>query len=291
MDSINLIIAINKAYIEHCKTMLFSFFYNNPQKNVHVFLMTNSLSKQEVNDLSNYISQFNGEMDLISIDPNMLDGLPVSERFSIEMYYRIFAFVLLPQDIERALWLDSDLIVTNNLIDFYYQDFDNFDIVVCEDFYSNSSEIKEIKKNMKITSEHCYFNSGVLLFNLRKIRSDFTIESIISVIEEFKNQLIYPDQDLLNKIYEGKVKYANKIKYNFQVNLTMNVSIKKIDIHILHYSGNKKPWLPKYARPICRYYWYYKWKKGDYMEFTIFYLKYFFLGIPKAIKRKRNPGY
>lgn len=291
MDSINLIIAINKAYIEHCKNMLFSFFYNNPQKFVHVFLMTNSLSKQEVNDLSNFISQFNGKMEFISIDPNMLDGLPVSDRFSIEMYYRIFAFVLLPQDMERALWLDSDLIVTQSLDDFYFQTFDNFDIVACEDFYSDSVEIQEIKKNMKITSEHSYFNSGVLLFNLRKIRCDFTIESIISVIDEFKNQLIYPDQDLLNKIYQGKVKYANNIRYNFQVNLTMNVSIKKSNIHILHYTGNKKPWLPKYARPICRYYWCYRWKKGDYLEFIIFYISYFFLSIPKEIKRKKNPGY
>ena len=54
-------------------------------------------------------------------------------HYSVAMYFRIFAHVLLPESIDRILYLDADIIVKNDITSFYAQDFEDKYMIVNED--------------------------------------------------------------------------------------------------------------------------------------------------------------
>lgn len=284
-EQMNLMIAVNRNYIPVCKTMLFSFFQYHKKRDVSVFILNSTLKNDEVLELVNYIQILGATPTVIEVNGEFFKNMPLSlERFSVEIYFRILAQDLLPKHIDRVLWLDSDMIITGNIEDFYDQNFDNNMLVVCRDFGYQTDLVKKIKLSLDLKSEHDYFNSGVILFDLKTIREKITFDKLYNIMHRYENELIYPDQDLLNNIYQGKVKYANEVEYNYQVNNTYDVDINKLNIKILHYAGDKKPWDVKRARPICKYYWRCQFKMKNYKDYLKFYLLYYILYVPKRIK-------
>ena len=199
------------------------------------------------------------------------------------MYFRILAYRILPDDVERAMWLDSDLVVLGDIGEFYFQDFNEKELIVCKDAYCDSQFIQEIKTKMNLSQDHSYFNSGVIIFNFSLMRKEITSEIISNVVNRYKSCLTYPDQDLLNKIYTNKVKYCDWREFNFQVNEVYKCNLDKVKI--LHYAGVRKPWLPAKAYPICKNYWTERFLLKDYIGVIKFYLVYIILFLPKKMKR------
>lgn len=280
----NVIIAINGEYIEVCKTMIFSLLRHNACHNVTIHIINKNLSKSQIISLEQFIHLYGGEYAVYDFSNEIFDDLTLGDtRFSVEMYFRILSYKILPDSIDRAMWLDSDLIVRGDLGSFYYQDFDDNAIIACQDANNGTEFIRSIKKNMDLSDNHCYFNSGVLVFNFEYIRKYMSDEIILNIINEYRKKLTYPDQDLLNRLYTGKVKYNEWEEYNFQVNEIYKCNID--GILILHYAGNRKPWLAKRAYPISKSYWKERLLLGDYVGAARFYIIYWLLFIPKMIKR------
>lgn len=279
-------IAINDNYFEICKTMIFSLIKYNNHRNVNIYLLNKNLTDTKINDISRYVKEMGGKFKNVVVSDNDLPELPiVIKRFSVEMYYRIIAHKLLPRDLDRILWLDADIIINGKLDRFYDQNFSDKYLVVCKDFYEQEEEIQSIKKNMDINSKHVYFNSGVILFNLKKIRENIKEEEIKECLIKYKDDLRYPDQDILNHLYQNNVKYENEYIYNFQVNNLKKLTNDQLEsIKILHYSGFRKPWNARSAFPVCKIYWKIEWERKRYFKVIIFSILYSILLIPKKIK-------
>ena len=280
----DIIIAINSNYLEMCKTMIFSLLRNNSKSNIVIHVLNKNLSAFQIKSLREFVESHGGKCVIYQINDSIFEHLTLGlNRFSIEMYYRILAFEIIPANINRAMWLDSDLLILDDISDFYFQNFEGKELIACQDAYCNSEFINNIKKKLDLDDEHVYFNSGVLIFNFELIRKTFNNKRLYEVLNLYQSNLTYPDQDLLNKIYTHKVKYCSWYKFNFQVNETYNSNLK--NVKILHYAGARKPWLASKAYPICKSYWKERLLMRDYKGFIKFYLLYFLLFIPKTIKR------
>ena len=96
----NVLISVNKCYLDKAKTMLHSLRRNNSE-DVTVYLINHSLNCAELKKFRNYL-QKHLRMDLVVMDVSTtaFDQLPFSNRFSIEMYYRVIAQFLLPQTVD-----------------------------------------------------------------------------------------------------------------------------------------------------------------------------------------------
>ncbi|MBX9186356.1 MULTISPECIES: glycosyltransferase family 8 protein [Clostridium] len=283
---LNIMIAINNNYFEICKTMLFSLMKYNNDRKINIYLLNKSLSDEKINDISKYIEAMGGKFKNIAVSDNDLPELPiVINRFSIEMYYRIIAQKLLPKDLDKVLWLDADIIINGKLDRFYDQSFNDKYLVVCKDFYEKEKEIQDIKKRMDINDKHVYFNSGVILFNLNKIRRSITEEDIKNCLIKYRDKLTYPDQDILNYLYQNNVKYDNEYIYNFQVNNLRSLTKDQLNsIKIIHYSGARKPWDVKRTWSVCKSYWKIEWERKKYLKVITFSILYSVLLIPKKLK-------
>lgn len=252
---INILISVNRNYLDKAKTMLHSLRRNHSEDNITVYLINRSLRGSEINKFRKYLKK-HLRMDFMVIDISIteFDQLPLNtSRFSIEIYYRVIAQFLLPQTVERILWLDADIVFCGNISEFYYQDFEGSLLAVCPDVNCEDKDIIIIKESLGLSNEHIYFNSGVLLLNIEALRKTTTLHEIVQSAQSIAQYLVYPDQDLLNYFYTGRVKYCNQNQYNCQATAVVSLTPDQVnDIAILHYAGICKPWFFYYLHDLSR---------------------------------------
>ena len=294
---INILISVNREYLDKAETMLHSFRRNNSE-DVTVYLMNHCLCDDEIKKFKKYLCQhLKMDLEVLDVSMTVFDQLPLNlERFSIEIYYRVLAQFLLPQTVERVMWLDADIILCGDVSEFYHQNFDENLIVACPDDAYNDEEVVQIKRNLGLSKEHIYFNSGVLLLNIDALKKKTNPDEIGQVAQNIAKYFIYPDQDLLNYLYSGCVKYCDRNKFNCQVkNLRKLTKTQIDDIVILHYSGYQKPWKFYYINELSKAvipYWKEIALQGKWLSIVkvivlyMAWLVYYKTGICKAFRKK-----
>ncbi|MDR0679611.1 MAG: glycosyltransferase family 8 protein [Puniceicoccales bacterium] len=155
-------------------------------------------------------------IDFIDMEESFSDVLPGS--YPSVVYYRLMAPELLP-DCEKCLYMDVDVIVLDDLKELYNTDLKDYYIAGVRDAWIFSRNPKErseqISSILNIDAREC-INSGVVLMNLNLIHRDGLAEKLISVAKhgiDGKAPFPYPDQDTLNKVCCGRIKFLD-LKYN-----------------------------------------------------------------------------
>jgi len=264
----NILIAINNAYIDYAKTMLYSLKINNPVE-YDIYLMYNQLNRQGIQSMQKFCSQNSMQLHPIHVADTELEGMTLGNaHFSIEMYYRIFVQKYVPETLDRILWLDADIVVDGSITEFYNMDMDGQLIAACADCGWNSEEtVIRCKNKLNLPEEHVYFNSGVILFDLNAIRKQLEFGTILDTLKRYQDVLVFPDQDILNVLYDGKTKMISK-RFNYQIGLERKkADVQKDAAVVLHFTGSVKPWHPNYEAYCAEYYWKYALKRGQWINF------------------------
>ena len=156
--------------------------------------------------------------------------------------------------------MDCDLIVRDSLHNFYYQDFKNKAVVVCDDAYWDSDFAKKYKiKN--------YFNAGVMLIDCVKWRAKKYIDELFKQTKLLKNDIKHEDQDVLNYVLKND-KLLESQRYNLQVYSSITHKFKGLkkdtilsitaNTAIVHYNTKEKPWTGHSIHPYTMEYFIYK---------------------------------
>lgn len=271
----NILISVNQKYLDKAESMLLSLHLHTPGE-IRVFLMTHSLSGRDIARFRRFLTRQGMALELVDVRHTELDAFPLGDRyFSIEMYYRILAQFLLPVDLERILWLDADIIIRKDLTEFYNQDFGGKLLCACMDKSQDGAEVVSIKERLGLGKDHLYFNSGVLLLNLAKLRMRTTRTDILKVSAALSDHLTYPDQDILNFLYTDEVKYCPWEVYNYQVLYEREIPKERFSrIAVLHYVGECKPWDYHYIWPTAASYWAVQCRRGRVLRAAGMHLTY-----------------
>lgn len=75
----------------------------------------------------------------------------------------------------------------------------------------------DIKEILNLDKDVVYFNSGVILFNLEKIRKRDILSEAEKILDSKLKQLKNPDQDILNILYSKDKIIVPWEKWNYQV--------------------------------------------------------------------------
>lgn len=257
----NILMGINTKYLMPARVMLTSLL-ENTREEVKIYLLYNSLEKSAIQSLSEYLcKKYHAELIAIFIDMKDFKEFPLSHHFSVETYFRFLAPTRLPKDVLRVLWLDSDIIIKKSIDEFYNTDFQGNCLVACE----SNAQFKEPEKHSRfkmklgLREESIYFNAGVILFNIEKIREEYNQNVFFDYMEKNKDKITWLDQDVLNVIFCDSTKILNsKIYNNHFFNSTRFTKkqlneIKKETV-ILHYIGDIKPWQIQCSNPLASYY-------------------------------------
>ena len=138
--------------------------------------------------------------------------------------------------------MDIDTVVLDSLEEFYDSDFDGNYVTACP----GNNEKKHLER-LGLDTDGCYFNAGVILFNLKKIREDFSADFLFETYEKNEEKIWFSDQDVMNIVFAGKIKRIDDRKYNYIVMSEQNISLKqynkiKNNIAVIHYVRHIKPW-------------------------------------------------
>jgi lipopolysaccharide biosynthesis glycosyltransferase len=251
---INILAAIDSNYLKPMIVMLRSLFETNAKESFHIYLMHSKLSDGEIGYIREFIEGRNHDLTLLKIDEELFRDAPISSYYTKEVYFRLLAPFILPDDLDRILYLDADIIINQPISDLYAMDLDGCYLAVAKVAVSIAEWFH--RKRLGLPKGSGYFNSGVLLFNLDHIRENISLKDIFDCIDSNKRKLYYPDQDVLNIVYHEKIRFVDKQIYNYNTELfwldgltsfgRKDMQWLQRSVAIIHFLGKKKPWDPTY---------------------------------------------
>ncbi len=239
---LNIVVTCNDFYLPHLATMLVSLSETNKTA-IRIFLLHRNIQRKKINKLCNLVKDFNNVIVPIIINDDNLQTLKINQHFSIVNYYRLLIPDLLPVDIKKVLYFDSDLLVLKPLDELWMIDIDHYYLAAVQNIIDDSH-----RKKLGLSINSKYFNSGVMLLNLEKWRIDNLSEKVINYIKNNPEKIENVDQDGLNAILNGEW-FELPLKWNVQSYhfLTDEGKIRYADCisdpAIIHFTGNgTKPW-------------------------------------------------
>jgi len=262
----NLLVTLDAGYLKQLSIMLKSALLANPDAVFDVYVLHSSLTDADLLRVKNAVKSDFLTLFPIKIDAQSLAEAPTSHRYPTEMYYRLFASRYLPDSLERILYLDPDLIVTNPIKDFYEMSLENHYFAACSHvFIRGIQRFNEIRLNME--KDTPYINSGVLLMNLALLRQEQDEAEVLTYIRKHKKVLMLPDQDVLSALYGMKTLLVDSLRYNLSERFKQATNIRllpgefKVDLDwirqntvIVHYCGKNKPWKRNYQGELNVFY-------------------------------------
>ncbi len=250
---INIVLAINDNFIKQAATTITSIHKNSKKDSlIGINILHSDVTQQNQNIIKDMVKDMKNISELNFVDMKqfvtrgLFDKYIVDENYiTSETYYRLFIPNLFPQ-YDKVLYLDSDVIVCEDLTELYNTDIDNLYagvVSVYKYFFKNVLNLNDDKiiseeylANKLNILNKTYFNAGILLLNLSEMRKDNIQEKSFEFL--FKNYpLLYQDQDILNSLFNNKVKFLDR-KYNVYYRHYLHNS----PTTILHFAGPQKPW-------------------------------------------------
>ena len=152
-------------------------------------------------------------------------------------YAKLFIHEILP-DLDKVLYLDTDLICLDSLEELYNTDFDNKLIVGCESHDFGKKQAQELGNDK-------YFNSGVMLLNLKELRNRDVSENIKKNFEKLVDKTLWVyDETIINGLLYDDIKFISH-KWNYCINRQYK-NREITDPKIIHFIGSDKSGMLNY---------------------------------------------
>lgn len=199
----------------------------------------------------------------LSVDAGDFDGFPESSRYPRQIYYRLAAPLLLPEELDRILYLDVDTLVINPLKELYTMDFQGNYYIACTHIREALTKLNDRRLNVPDGSP--YVNTGVMVLNLPALRENLTMDEIRRTALQKIDSFWLPDQDLLTVLHGDKILLADTQKYNLSdrilniynanpKNPRHNLDWVRENTVVIHYCGKNRPWKPHYIGQLGVFY-------------------------------------
>lgn len=253
----NILVTLDKNYLHPLCVMLTSLFINNPGESFDIFLISDDLTDEQLERPRSVCSSFNARLILIRASDSLFAAAPTLRYYSRAMYYRLLAGDLLPDSLDRILYLDPDILVINPVRPLYNAELtgDLYAACIHKGLLPLTAPVNRIR--LSAYESDGYFNSGVLLMNLPQIRATVHAGDIFAYTKKNQHLLILPDQDILNGLYGHLIRPADEILWNYDarkykeyiISSSGEADMDWLMSHtaILHFCGKRKPWHKQYT--------------------------------------------
>ena len=226
-----IVLAGDNGYMEKLEVTIKSIVATNSQ--IIFYVINDNLPQEWFWLMGRRLESVQSQIRNIKISSDQIKGysLPM-DHLSYATFYRYFIADVVTED--RALYLDSDIVVTGDLTPLFEEDIENHALAAVTDGIDASK-----------------FNAGVLLVNTVLWREEKASHQLLELTNRY-HQEEFGDQGILNRHFKGRWKKLPEV-YNVMVGMdtfahTFNVpewydkadQLEK-DAVIIHYAG-EKPW-------------------------------------------------
>lgn len=261
----NIIVSANSKYMRYLYVMLLSLFENNDDESITVYVMQKDFSETDKKTIELLASGYRNTVVFLDIEESVFSGFPVSAKFSVETYFRLLMPELLPDSIDKILYLDVDVIIRGKIKPFYCTDLEDKIAAVCRDADHPVLEDNKIIL-FKREKDFRYFNAGVALYNVPLLKERYSFKIFKKAAEELGFQLQFADQEILNYLLYDKVIYSDYKMYNYLVRGEADISdLRDDEAVIMHFAGCN-PWQKGQKNSLYHIWWDYAKKSPFYLE-------------------------
>ena len=163
------------------------------------------------------------ELNSLRPDPRVVDGLMTSHHVTSTAYFRLLAGKLLPESIDRVIYLDSDLLVRDDLSILWEMELGDHYCLAVPDIACPHIDVREADCNfrksspylaaispignwreLKLNGSDRYFNSGVMVLNIERWRRESIERQLIRCLKDNRKHVWCWDQYALNVVFAGQ---------------------------------------------------------------------------------------
>lgn len=267
--SVNICFVSDEKYVKPLCTSLYSLMCNRDKARQYDILILHDDISEEAGEQIRSIGK-----EEVGVSIRLLNMAEIRQFFpdaanayyTAAINYRLYLFDEMFMDYEKMLYLDCDMIFLDDVSKLYDVDFGEKEVAAVrnEDFRVLAKTRRAIfldgmpynvdnyrSEGLGMHHPADYFNSGVLLLNLKKARQHITMPQIYEMLSRHK--YMFSDQDVLNMLFDGKVLPVD-FRWNYTTfvegclqsdnvhNQTLYEDLRRENPAIIHYVGKRKPW-------------------------------------------------
>lgn len=226
-----IVLGADSGYRDKVETTIKSVCAHN--RNVKFYIFNDDMPSEWFQLMTKRLEPLSSEIVNVKISSHSLKNyhLPLP-HLSYAAFFRYF----IPQFVEenRAIYLDSDVIVRGSLDALFSEALGDFPMAAVEDDLTSDS-----------------FNSGVMLIDVDVWRTEGVTEKLFELTNQF-HESSFGDQGILNILFQKRWKKLPQ-KYNFMVGMDtvarnyqivswyQDSLVAEKEAEIIHYTG-EKPW-------------------------------------------------
>ena len=175
-----------------------------------------------------------------------------TDYFTMTIFFRIFIPEMFPEW-DKGIYIDSDIVVPGDISEMYDTELGDNYLGVCRDLsIMGVPELVDYLNYGAGVGAENYFNSGVLVMNMKALRERKLAERFLELFNTYNFESVAPDQDYLNVLCYGKVVYMSNEWDAMPVDGEPEIENPKL----IHYNLFEKPWLYDDI-PYESYFWQY----------------------------------
>jgi lipopolysaccharide biosynthesis glycosyltransferase len=245
---VSTLICADAAYVQHSAVCLASLLANNPDLFFNIAVVSRVTERLDEDRLRRSLARFsNQSIAFRQFSPPADQLLPLNPlaHYTIDTYSRLWIGDFFPDDVERVLYLDGDIVVVGSIAELWNCDLEG-NLLGTVDIPGSERGVERLGMRW----EDGYFNAGMLLIDLAQWRATGAMQRVLDYINANPDRVLY-DQDALNACFHDhrkRVDYKwNAIWPFFGGTMQLPMSAGEIErvrreARIIHYNGASKPW-------------------------------------------------
>lgn len=301
---INIAWCTDANYLEYVATSIASVSLNNPGVPLAFFVFVYDVSDSDIERLKK-TSPYIHVQKIERADVEKYDDNLTIKHLNRSIYMRLAVPRLLQDKVENFIYLDADTLCFDDISSIREVDVSQVICAVSHDSLKRNDD--KNARRLGLTGGQ-YFNSGFLYINIHKWLENNIEDKANTILFERGKDLPYPDQDALNIVMDGQVKFIDN-SWNYLYTWLNDEQKERFFYHrdttpkIMHFTGGRKPWYQEHTGLAQQLYLFYKhftpWrdaplrsyaprmrptdyrvyarqsvKKGQYLNALKWYLKY-----------------
>jgi lipopolysaccharide biosynthesis glycosyltransferase len=174
--------------------------------------------------------------------------LPTWGRMPLTTYQKLAIGDWLPEEVERVIWLDCDLLVLADLSRLWaLRNGDRTALAAPDPLVPRLGSRFGVAawRELGLAADAGYFNAGVLVIDLAQWRREKVAERAADYLRRFSHRVVFWDQEALNAVLAGR---WGELDSRWNLNPVLQCLFATRDATsegapwIAHFSGRLKPW-------------------------------------------------
>jgi lipopolysaccharide biosynthesis glycosyltransferase len=203
-----IVVACDNHYMPLLAGLLKSIEVNHKsEEHIHFFILDDGISGKNKLKLTRSVSPSIFTLHWLEKDKVIPKGMSIpydNSSYPLIIHMRMFIPYFIPEEYEKVIYMDVDMIVNDDISDLWKTDLGEFTIAAVIDVrireFGNSHAVENYI-GLGFDADTKYFNTGLLLMNTKKWRENDLTPRIFKCIDDNRKFANYPDQYGLNVVF------------------------------------------------------------------------------------------